>query len=75
LIHGREHCPYFSAGQPVFTFLDRSSSLSRAGACDLDVEGKSLSNLRILETNPDILLFLVNGGAPGGASKLGLRTE
>lgn len=65
VVHGREHCPYFSAGHAVFNYLALGGSLEQAGVCDLDVGANAIGNLRVIKTNPDIVQFLINGATPG----------
>ncbi|GAB1393977.1 hypothetical protein MASR1M60_21410 [Rhodocyclaceae bacterium] len=62
-VDGNTHCPYVSQGRATLNYLDVESNPPLVYACDIDVSANAVGNLRLIESNPDIVRFLTSGGA------------
>ncbi len=65
VIQGKEHCPYLSGGRVTINFANGMQSPITVFACDIDVKQRSVTSLRVVDINPDIVRFLMTEEAGG----------
>lgn len=62
-ILSKEHCPYQNKGRVVLIYIDKNSPSLATYACDVNVNRNSIESMRVVQTNPDVVRFLLTEAA------------